>query len=208
MEDLELLKNYWNKNSDEFKNYSEKELFQMIRKNTFSISKLLLIIGLIEVSLWLILFYLDSYDEGLKLDFNLISRIILFICFIGSITFCFFKIKVESNSKKLISQILQLRKIILSYVIIMFSSVVLFNILKFKNNSQDFIRGYIAGYNEDTHHGKKISVEDFNPWFGYTGFAIILIIVLFILIIVYKKVYGKLLLKLESNLKELKKIQD
>lgn len=63
MDDLELLKKDWNRNSDEFKTYGQKDLFKMIKKNSVSVSKTLLIIGLVEVVLWFTMLYLDQRED-------------------------------------------------------------------------------------------------------------------------------------------------
>jgi hypothetical protein len=48
MDELELLKKDWNKESDDFKEYSENEIYNMIKHKSVSITKTLLMIGLVK----------------------------------------------------------------------------------------------------------------------------------------------------------------
>ena len=57
MEDLDILKKNWKRQS-QLIIFSEKELFDMTRKKSVSISKKLMWIGILEVFFWILFFYL------------------------------------------------------------------------------------------------------------------------------------------------------
>jgi len=93
MDELELLKKDWKENkSDDFKNYTEKELFAMTKKRSVSIAKWVFIIALLELGFWFLIGYLmpsssseDKYQnipfvDGILSVMDIIS-ILLSICF-------------------------------------------------------------------------------------------------------------------------------
>jgi hypothetical protein len=67
MDELELLKEDWSKNKNEFKNYSATEIYLMIKEKSISVTKTLLIIGLIEVILWFIIGFINSEFPYLRI---------------------------------------------------------------------------------------------------------------------------------------------
>ncbi|MDN5397606.1 MAG: hypothetical protein L0G05_13850, partial [Chryseobacterium sp.] len=93
MEELELLKKEWNKDEGEFKNYSEKEIYSMIKHRSVSVAKTLLVIGLIEIILWSVYGYINGEFPYL--------RIILFSGFIILAILLFRKLKTGQNSLSL-----------------------------------------------------------------------------------------------------------
>jgi len=196
MEELEFLKKDWEEKSDDFKDYSEKDLQKMIRKNSISITKTLFVIGLIEVVLW----FAIGYFSG---DFPYL-RIGLFIVFFTLIIYLFSKIKVSQNSISLMRNILNLRKIVLSYAVISFLVIVVDNIINFKQNTQDFMVGYLDGKRNGTFN--KSNPNSLTPeLIYYISFTIILIIGMYFLYCIYKNTYGKILVNLKKNYKELSK---
>ena len=54
MDELELLKKDWNKDSGDFKIYSAKEIFGMLKRKSISFSTSLLLLGITEIALWLV----------------------------------------------------------------------------------------------------------------------------------------------------------
>lgn len=59
MDELELLKKDWNNESENFRTYSTKDIYGMIRKKTMSITKILLLTGFAEAMLWTAFYYAD-----------------------------------------------------------------------------------------------------------------------------------------------------
>ena len=137
MDELELLKKDWKENkSDEFKNYTEKELFAMTKKRSVSIAKWVFIIALLELGFWFLIGYLmpssseDKYQDipfvdGILSVMDIISILLPYV-FIGLLLYLNFKIKREENPKKLMEKILLMKKCIQWYIRIFLGEVALF----------------------------------------------------------------------------------
>lgn len=197
MEELELLKKDWNKESDDFKEYSENEIYNMIKHKSVSITKTLLIIGLIEVILWTLYGYLDQQFPYI--------RIAMFLVFTGSIIFLFNRMKTGQNSIVLMKNILNMRKLILGYAGISLVLAIIDSIIHFDHNTRDFMAGARDGWNE-RHGSNTLSTnpEVMLPSFiNYFVFGICLLIGFYLLYVIYKKTYGKILQDLRKNYKEL-----
>ena len=180
MEDLEILKNNWEK-ENQLLVFSKEEIFEMMRRKSLSISRTLLWIGCLEVVLWILFFYIDSNSLTSFLDWKLFFRSVLFLFFIFIIIYSYLKINNESDARSLMKQILNLRKMILIYIILMIISIILFNIIDAKESAYDVLRGYVEGYN-DASSNKTLSISDINPSAGYIAFSIIFIISISILL--------------------------
>ena len=145
MDELELLKKDWKENkSDDFKNYTEKELFAMTKKRSVSIAKWVFIIALLELGFWFLIGYLmpsssedKEYYEALNSS-PLIKGILYVLgefatylpyVFIGLLLYLNFKIKREENPKKLMEKILLMKKCIKWYIKIFLGEVALFFII-------------------------------------------------------------------------------
>lgn len=62
-EELDLLKRDWNKNHNEFKEYSPQQLFAMTKKKSVSIAKWVFIIALLEICFWALLGWFLDYRK-------------------------------------------------------------------------------------------------------------------------------------------------
>lgn len=199
MEELELLKKDWNKDSDEFKNYSEKEIHEMIKHKSVSVTKILCLIGLIEIILWAVYGYIDGQVPVLRMS--------LFVVFFALIIYFYFKMKTEENSISLMKSILNIRKVIFGYAGISFLLIILMNVIDFKHNTKDFMAGLNDGYNHNNPH--TTNFEQMTPELGnYIVFGVVLVIAIYLLYIIYKKTYGKILFNLKRNYKELSKVEE
>lgn len=197
MDELELLKKDWNRESVNFKEYSEKDIYNMIKNKSVSITRTLLLIGLIEVVLWSVYGYLDQ-------EFPYI-RIAMFIVFTGLIIFQFNKMKTGENSITLMKSILNLRKLILGYACVSLILLVTDNIIHFNHNVRDFMAGFKDGWN-GTHTTQALPTDPDTMMPGtanYIIFGIFVLIGLYILYVIYKRTYGKILQDLRKNYKEL-----
>lgn len=197
MDELELLKKDWNKDSADFKEYSEKEVYNMIKNKSVSITRTLLLIGLIEVVLWSLYGYLDQ-------EFPYV-RIAMFLVFTGLIIFLFNRMKTGQNSISLMKSILNLRRLILGYACISLILLVTDNILHFDHNVRDFMAGAKDGWNS-THNTKALPTNPDTMMPGtanYIIFGIVVLIGFYILYLIYKRSYGKILQDLRKNYKEL-----
>lgn len=205
MDELELLKKDWKENkSDDFKNYTEKELFAMTKKRSVSIAKWVFIIALLELGFWFLIVYLMPSSEDSKLEdipfvnvvFNVMDIISILspFVFIGSLLYLNFKIRTEENPKKLMEKILLMKKCIQWYIKIFLGEVALFFIISM---ALSFYTNYYI-----------LEGEELVALFV----SVMLIVFIFILVLflrfIYHLVYGKLLHKLKQNYKELSRMEE
>ena len=215
MDELELLKKDWKENkSDDFKNYTEKELFAMTKKRSVSIAKWVFIIALLELGFWFLIGYLmpsssedKEYYEALNSS-PLIKGILYVLgefavylpfVFIGSLLYLNFKIKREENPKKLMEKILLMKKCIQWYIRIFLGEVVVFFIIS-------MILTFYIEYN--TLEGKELEELYFMIFIMFIPFLMIIFIFVSFLRFVYHLVYGKLLHKLKQNYEELSRMEE
>lgn len=198
MDELELLKKDWNKESDEFKEYSENEIYGMIRHRSISITKTLLIIGLIEVILWSLCGYLNNEFPYVRMG--------LFLIFTTWIIFLFRRMKIEQDSIALMKSILALRRLILGYACISLILAVIDNIIHFDHNTKDFMAGANEGWNErHTTNTLSTNPDTLIPGAAnYIIFGTCVLIGFYVLYLIYKGTYGKILMNLRKNYKELR----
>ncbi|MEI7486984.1 MAG: hypothetical protein WCJ72_06165 [Chryseobacterium sp.] len=198
MEELKLLKKDWNKESDEFKNYSEKEIYEMIKQKSVSVTRILCLIGLIEIILWAVYGYIDGELP--------ILRMVLFVVFFALIIYFYFKMKTEESSISLMKNILNIRKVIFGYAGISFFLIVLNSIIDFKYDTRDFIAGFRDGSYGTSH---KTDPDTILPSItNYIVFGVVLMITMYLIYLIYKKTYGKILFDLKKNYKELSKVEE
>ena len=215
MDELELLKKDWKENkSDDFKNYTEKELFAMTKKRSVSIAKWVFIIALLELGFWFLIGYLmpsssedKEYYEALNSS-PLIKGILYVLgefavylpfVFIGSLLYLNFKIRTEENPKKLMEKILLMKKCIQWYIRIFLGEVVVFFIIS-------MILTFYIEYN--TLEGKELEELYFMIFIMFIPFLMIIFIFVLFLRFIYHLVYGKLLYKLKQNYEELSKVEN
>ena len=210
MDELELLKKDWKENkSDDFKNYTEQELFAMTKKRSVSIAKWVFIIALLELGFWFLIGYLmpsssedKEYYEALNSS-PLIKGILYVLgefavylpfVFIGSLLYLNFKIRTEENPKKLMEKILLMKKCIQWYIRIFLGEVALFFIISM---ALSFYTNYYI-----------LEGEELVALFV----SVMLIVFIFILVLflrfIYHLVYGKLLHKLKQNYEELSRMEE
>ena len=200
MDDLELLKQDWNKDSDEFKNYSEKELLLIIKRRTTDITKTLFVFGLIEITIWLFF----NYIYGLEFPF---LRYFAFALFLVLIVWSYYKFSFLKDSKSFMKDILNLRKYILGYALFTLAIIVFESVRDFKEDARDALAGFTDGKNGNPIN--TVNPESLEPGFiTYLMFFITSIVLFYILYSIYKATYGKLLRKLKTNYTELTKMED
>lgn len=201
MEELELLKKDWNKDKGEFKYYSENEIYSMIKHRSVSVAKTLLMIGLIEIVLWSVYGYINGEFPYL--------RIILFSGFIILAVLLFRKLKTVQNSLSLMKNILNLRKLILGYAGISFFLVILDNLIHFDFYTKDFMAGAKDGWNKGHQIVTHTNPESMDPELGnYALFGFCMLVSFYLLYLIYKRTYGKILSDLRKNYRELSKAEE
>ena len=210
MDELELLKKDWKENkSDDFKNYTEQELFAMTKKRSVSIAKWVFIIALLELGFWFLIGYLASSSEDSKHEdipfvdvvFNVmdIISILLPFVFIGSLLYLNFKIRTEENPKKLMEKILLMKKCIQWYIRIFLGEIVVFFIIS-------MILTFYIEYN--TLEGKELEELYLFAFVMFIPLLMFIFIFALFLRFIYHLVYGKLLHKLKQNYEELSRMEE
>lgn len=211
MDELDLLKKDWKKNGDKYPKVSEKEIYAMLHKKSSSIVKWILIISILEFIFWVgLTFLLKDSPSSKKLEtFNIdhitIPLTIGSYLIIGYFTYLFYmnyrKITTTDNVKNLMANILKTRKTVSSYIFV--------NLAYFIITSAIIL---IVTFNKD---GDMISLVNKMEAQGKAGMvyliyilgAIIIIGLLVLLIwLFYRLIYGLLLKRLLRNYNELKKI--
>ena len=211
MDELELLKKDWKENkSDDFKNYTEKELFAMTKKRSVSIAKWVFIIALLELGFWFLIGYLmpsssseDKYQnipfvDGILSVMDIISILLPYV-FIGLLLYLNFKIKREENPKKLMEKILLMKKCIQWYIRIFLGEIVLF-----------FIISMILSFYIESNSLEGAELEELYLFAFVMFIPLLMIIFIFALFLrfIYHLVYGKLLQKLKQNYEELSRMEE
>ena len=215
MDELELLKKDWKENkSDDFKNYTEQELFAMTKKRSVSIAKWVFIIALLELGFWFLIGYLmpsssedKEYYEALNSS-PLIKGILYVLgefatylpyVFIGLLLYLNFKIKREENPKKLMAKILLMKKCIQWYIRIFLGEIVAF-----------FIISMILSFYIESNSLEGAELEELYLFAFVMFIPLLMIIFIFALFLrfIYHLVYGNLLQKLKQNYEELSRMEE
>ena len=210
MNELELLKKDWKENkSDDFKNYTEKELFAMTKKRSVSIAKWVFIIALLELGFWFLIGYLMPSSSEDKEYYEVLNNTplikgILYVLgefaaylpyvFIGLLLYLNFKISTEENPKKLMEKILLMKKCIQWYIRIFLGEIVVF-----------FIISMILSFYIESNSLKGTELEELYLFAFVMFIPLLMIIFIFALFLrfIYHLVYGNLLQKLKQNYEEL-----
>ena len=215
MDELELLKKDWKENkSDDFKNYTEKELFAMTKKRSVSIAKWVFIIALLELGFWFLIGYLmpsssedKEYYEALnntpliKGTLYVLGEFATYLpyVFIGLLLYLNFKIKREENPKKLMEKILLMKKCIQWYIRIFLGEIVVF-----------FIISMILTFYIESNSLEGTELEELYLFAFVMFIPLLMIIFIFALFLrfIYHLVYGNLLHKLKQNYEELSRMEE
>jgi hypothetical protein len=210
MEELDLLKKAWQKDSHEFEQISEADIYKMLHTKSSSIVKWILIISIIEVLFWTLISVVWNTDEYMK-KLHAENTIIYFkvLNFINYAVILFFiykfyknyiKISTTASTKQLMQDILKTRKTVQYYVwynlaMIVISLMAGFFIYFAYNPESSIIKDRIE--HESSHYTLCITL-------GIMLLACVLVVGVFW--VFYRLLYGILLRKLNTNYKELKKI--
>jgi hypothetical protein len=210
MEELDLLKKAWKKDTHSLEQVTEVEIYKMLHKKSSSIVKWILIISIIEIVLWAAIGVVFNTDDALKSmhaeDVSIYLKVLTYVNYVVIIGFiyCFYKnytkISTNTSTKQLMNDILKTRKTVRNYVWYNLIMIFFCTILGF---AMAFI------YNPDMSMIKEKMAHDQSNWILIKiililGFALVLIIGAFWLF--YRLLYGILLRRLYANYKELKKI--
>lgn len=206
MEELDLLKKHWKKETD-LPKISKDEIGKIIHKKSSSIVKWIFIISIIELLLGLILsFMINSEDKSVValIEKNSFLKIIdkfsyVLYVVIGYFIYRFYnmykKISVRDNTTKLMENIMQTRKVVKHYML--FNVITFFLMCVFVSWFVIEDKIYNDGFTQ--HH---LSTIQFVIIYAVMFFIIAVMTVIFWLI--YKLIYGYFLRKLQKNYNELK----
>lgn len=211
MEELDLLKKAWKKNENSFQQVSENQIYRMIHKNSSSVVKWILIVGIIEFVLMTTLGIFmpdDNYSKTLeKNHVATVMNVFTIINYFVVVTFIylFYKnfrmISTTDSVRKLMKNILKTRKTVQYYV---WYNLGMFVII--------FITIMFSFCYYDEKFGKLFDQVQLKENSGIIwAWMITLFILMFALMfglfwLFYRLVYGFLLRRLHRNYQELKKI--
>ncbi|ULC59091.1 hypothetical protein MBM09_14400 [Flaviramulus sp. BrNp1-15] len=212
MDELDLLKKDWKKESDNFPKLTYNEIYNMILKKSSSIVKWIFIISLLELVFWLAISFLLKDTESMKrfeqfdADAFFVPLMILGYIILAYFFYLFFKnyktISATDNAKVLMENILKTRRTVKQYVafnliyLVVSTVVVLF--LEFDRDQQVIGQVQQAAANgEAFKFYASIIIATF----------ILLAVAVGVLLLFYWLVYGILLKRLNRNYKELKKLE-
>ena len=215
MDELELLKSRWQKQDVQMPQLTYDEIYKMILKKSSSIVKWILFISIGEIILWtgLALLVPDSSqkftsDIGLK-QLMLFSNILYYTVFIFFIILFYRnyrKISTTDSIKDLMGNIIRTRKTVKYFIIYnlvsVFVMLLVVNIFYYTN--QDLIFNLMV-----KDYGVLSTME--KEQFFTTFFLIQLImglVVIGLILLFYRFVYGTLLRRLKRNYQELQKMED
>lgn len=203
MKELDLLKKDWKKSEASFEQLSEKDIYVMLHKKSSSIVKWILIISILEVLLWSALSFVSNTDAYLKKinheEFIGYFRIFNFfhygviLIFIYLFYKNFVSISTLVSTKQLMRDILKTRKTVQYYVWYNLAMIAL-----------SFIIGFIIAL---AYNPEVTSLKDGKLLALLIGIILICVVAIVGMFwFIYKILYGILLRKLQTNYKELKKI--
>jgi hypothetical protein len=210
MEELDLLKKAWQKDTHTFEQVSETDIYKMLHTKSSSIVKWILVISIIEVLCWILLSVLWNTDEYIKkihaentiIYFKILNFVnyAVILGFIYAFYKNYIKISTTASTKQLMHDILKTRRTVQYYVwynlSMTFISMIIGFVIQFVfNPKMKMLADKIA--QEDSYRTLCVTV-------GIMLLAIV--IVVFVFWAFYKLLYGILLRKLNTNYKELKKI--
>lgn len=210
MDELELLKQDWQKQDANYPKLSYDEIYNMLWKKSSSIVKWIFVISILEFLFWAIvtIFFADNeyWNEMERLhlkEFTIVSYIISY-----GITFFFIyrfyknykKISATDSASTLMQNILRTRKTVKYYIGYVLISTA--------------VTALIFTYFAFNFHAENTQVEEVSKytftltqWAIFLGvMALLLILLLGLVWVFYRLLYGILLKRLNKNYKELKKL--
>lgn len=212
MDELELLKKDWQNKEEHLPKLSYDQIYKMIWKKSSSIVKWIFYISLIEFVFWAGINIVFSDPESMQeLKAMHIYNVMMVLNFVNYGVILYFiykfyknyrKISFTDSSKKLMRTILDVKKIVTQYVwfnLIIFAITMIisiYGVLIFGPQGKEIIASAMQDGNEATF------------WFLVITVSIVFTAVLLVLIwLFYKLLYGILLKRLKENYNDLKKLE-
>lgn len=212
MDELELLKRDWQKKEKQLPKLSYDEIYNMIWKKSSSIVKWIFYISIIEFVFWAAINLLNYSEESRELErtWNIrnlsialtIVNYAVLIFFIYRFYLNYKQITVTDSSRKLMKSILKIKRTVTQYVwfnigIFLASLILLlYGSLTFGEEGEQIMQAAARAGNETLF------------WLMLIGLCALIIGVILVLIwLFYRLLYGILLNRLRSNYRELKKLE-
>lgn len=212
---MDVLDNYkkaWENQPEESNKVSSVEIYKMAHSKSSSIVKWIFIIGIIEFIFWGAInltipdsFYKVYEDLDLMeyLNFFMMLHYVVIAIFLYLFYMNFKRVSLVDNTKKLINRILKIRKTVKYYVFYNLATVflgsIILNVIMFSDNNK--LMKVMNPDNLALDIKQVITITVISQ-------VIALFIILVLLWLFYKLVYGILLKKLNKNYKELLKLNE
>jgi len=209
MDELELLKKDWKRSDNQYKSFSDSDIYKMSHKKSSTIVKTLFYISVAELVFWVLINFLpyvlsekmkaqleEMSHSWIYVSLNIISYLVI-ILFVYLLWRAHKAISVTDNAKKLMESILKTRKIIKYYVLYNLS-IALISIpisLYFSINEHPEISEQLS--NATTEKLVIMSLVAIGITIAFLGFVWLF----------YKLIYGILIRRLNRNYQELKKLE-
>lgn len=200
MDELDLIKKDWQKRNEDLPKYTQDELMPMLHKKSSSSVKWIFIISILEFAFWLgidVLVsseeYMDSIENQSFLWFLKILTVLNYLVLFGFIyLFCknYLRIQVTDSARKLMKQIINTRKSVKYYV---------------RYNIGLFIIMFLIGGARAIMMQTTFNTLEF--WIICGIMVFILLIVVGLLILFYRVLYGILTRRLYKNYKILNQME-
>ena len=212
MDELELLKKDWQKDNSKYPKLTYKEIYKMILKKSSSIVKWIFIISLLEFAFWLLISFalkdtkMMEDVQALNMNHILIPLTIIIYIVLIYFFYLFYKnyrnISSTDSTKRLMENILKTRRTVKYYVYFNLASLVVGTGLGLS---------YIFKHDENIASQLELASADGGIFKTYAviiiATVIMLAVMIGILLLFYRVVYGILLKRLNGNYKELKKLE-
>lgn len=213
MDELELLKKQWQTREQELPHLSYEDIYKMLLKKSSSIVKWIFYISIAEILFWIVLSFMVpesstkfSDDIGLH-DVLLAVNILNYVVFAVFI-FLFYKnyrrISTTDSIKELMKNILRTRRTVQYFVIynVAASALLIIGINFYYYFNQDMVFQFMIQDYGISHISQERFMKMFLTIQILFGIVMIGLVMLF-----YRIVYGILLRRLHKNYKELKRIE-
>lgn len=209
MDELELLKKDWQAKQPDFQSYSDGDIYKMSHNRSSNIVKTLFYISIAELAFWIIINIVPFlFSESIKeqvgelsqswiyVTLNVISYAII-ILFVYLLWKAHKAISVTDNVKKLMENILKTRKIIKYYVLYNLAIA----LISVPISLYFSIKQHPELADQINNAGALQMMIIFLVCLAFTA------ILLGVIWLVYKLIYGILIKRLNHNYKELKKLE-
>jgi hypothetical protein len=213
MDQLELLKQNWKQREENHPKLSYTQIYNMLFKRSTSIVKWIFIISLLELAFWVGLYFVSPKSSfeiieklGMKpfmIGFNIVHYVVVLV-FIYLFYKNYISIKVTDSTRSLMDSIIKTRRTVKYFV---WYNVAAFALTLVIINYFYYTKSELLLEALRETYGTVSTGPEFLTYF-FLAQAVIGVLLILLLILFYRIVYGILLKKLYKNYHELKKIED